>query len=151
MNRNQPTFSQTVSADAFARRLAARLTEGESELGYDISERLRAAREQALARRKVVAEPAIARHPAPETASAISGVRKWWRAAVSAVPLGALMAGLVFFNGVQADEGASEMAAFDATLLADELPPSAYTDPGFAQYLKNAMVAQPAAKSVDKH
>lgn len=151
MNRHQPAATQTAGADAYARRIAARLAEGESDLGYDISERLRAAREQALARRKVVAEPAIARHPAPEAANAISGVRKWWRAAVSAVPLGALAAGLVFFNGVQADEGASEMATFDATLLADELPPSAYTDPGFAQYLKAATVAKPATKPVDKH
>lgn len=153
MNRHQPASNQTASADAFAQRIAARLAEGESELGYDISERLRAAREQALARRKVVVEPAIARHAAPETSSsAISGVRKWWRAAVSAVPLGALAAGLVFFNGVQADEGASEMATFDATLLADELPPSAYTDPGFAQYLKAATMAKkPSVQPVDKH
>ncbi|MDP2768972.1 MAG: DUF3619 family protein, partial [Giesbergeria sp.] len=41
-----------LPADRFARRVTARLTEGASELPYDISERLRAARMQALARRK---------------------------------------------------------------------------------------------------
>ena len=137
MNRHNTT---ATPADIFARRVTARLAEGEDQLEHDISERLRAARERALAHRKVVAEPAIARHPVPE--AAVSGKRKWWRAAVSAVPVSALIAGLTLFNGVQADEGASAQAEFDATLLADELPPSAYTDPGFIQYLKVAAPKQ---------
>ena len=58
------------------------------------------------------------------------------------------MAGLTFFNGVQADEGANEMAEYDATLLADELPPTAYTDPGFTQYLK---IAAQQKQPTDKH
>ena len=41
-----------LPADRFALRITARLTEGASELPYDISERLRAGRMQALARRK---------------------------------------------------------------------------------------------------
>ena len=42
----------TSAADRFARRITARLSEGASDLPYDISERLRASRMQALARRK---------------------------------------------------------------------------------------------------
>lgn len=148
MNRHNTTAAQVAQAEIFARRVTARLDEGEADLDYDITERLRAARERALARRQVSDVPAIARHPAPETttAAAPSGKRKWWRAAVSAVPLSAMVAGLAFFNGVQADEGATEMAEYDAALLADELPPSAYTDPGFTQYLKLAAQKQPAIK-----
>jgi hypothetical protein len=32
---------------------------------------------------------------------------------------------------------ASEIAAVDAELLTDELPPAAYTDPGFLQFLRS--------------
>ena len=145
MNR-QNTAQQVAQAEIFARRVTARLSEAEAGMEYDITERLRAAREQALARRKVVAAPAIARQPQQEVATAPSGKRNWWRAVVSAVPLTAMVAGLAFFNGVQADEGATEMAEYDATLLADELPPSAYTDPGFTQYLKVAAPKQPTEK-----
>ena len=143
MNRLN-TAQTVVNAEIFARRVTARLSEAEADLDYDISERLRAARERALSRRKVVAVPAIARQPQQEAAS--SRKRTWWRAVVSAVPLSAMVAGLAFFNGVQADEGASEMAEYDATLLADELPPSAYTDPGFTQFLKIAAQKQPTDK-----
>ncbi|MEF9966708.1 MAG: DUF3619 family protein [Comamonas sp.] len=143
MNRLN-TAQPVVNAEIFARRVTARLSEGQADLDYDISERLRAARERALSRRKVVAVPAIARQPQQEAAS--SRKRTWWRAVVSAVPLSAMVAGLAFFNGVQADEGASEMAEYDATLLADELPPSAYTDPGFTQFLKIAAQKQPTDK-----
>ena len=145
---NRPNTAQQVAhAEIFARRVTARLSEAEADLDYDITERLRAAREQALARRKVVPTPAIARHPEQESAAAApSGKRNWWRAVVSAVPLSAMVAGLTFFNGVQADEGATEMAEYDATLLADELPPTAYTDPGFTQYLKIAAQKQPTDK-----
>jgi hypothetical protein len=143
MNRLN-TAQPVVNAEIFARRVTARLSEGQADLDYDISERLRAARERALSRRKVVAVPAIARQPQQEAVS--SRKRTWWRAVVSAVPLSAMVAGLAFFNGVQADEGASEMAEYDATLLADELPPSAYTDPGFTQFLKIAAQKQPTDK-----
>ena len=148
---NRPNTAQQVAhAEIFARRITARLSEAEADLDYDITERLRAARAQALARRKVVATPAIARQPQQETATAgaPSGKRNWWRAVVSAVPLTAMVAGLTFFNGVQADEGANEMAEYDATLLADELPPTAYTDPGFTQYLK---IAAQQKQPTDKH
>ena len=148
---NRPNTATNIQhAEAFARRVTQRLSEAEDDMPYDITERLRAAREQALAQRKVVATPAIARQPQQEssTAAAPSGKRNWWRAVVSAVPLSAMVAGLAFFNGVQADEGASAMAEYDATLLADELPPTAYTDPGFTQYLK---IAAQQKQPTDKH
>ena len=36
----------------------------------------------------------------------------------------------------QDEATAAEIAAVDAALLTDDLPPAAYTDPGFVQYLK---------------
>ncbi len=41
-----------LAAKHFARRITARLNEGAANLPYDISERLRASREQAIAQRK---------------------------------------------------------------------------------------------------
>ncbi|MBC7727039.1 MAG: DUF3619 family protein, partial [Microbacteriaceae bacterium] len=38
---------------------------------------------------------------------------------------------------VQNDHRASEVAEVDAAILTDDLPPSAYADPGFAQFLRS--------------
>ena len=48
----------------------------------------------------------------------------------------ALVVGLVVVNAVQNDLSALELADIDAALLVDDLPPVAYVDPGFAQFLK---------------
>jgi hypothetical protein len=52
------------------------------------------------------------------------------------LPLVILAAGLVLIHTVQTERRASELAEVDAALLADDLPPAAYADPGFVQYLK---------------
>ena len=60
--------------------------------------------------------------------------RSWGRLA-SALPLVMLAAGLVAINVIQNDNRAAEVAEVDAALLTDDLPPAAYADPGFMQYL----------------
>ncbi|AVO48053.1 DUF3619 domain-containing protein [Melaminivora suipulveris] len=143
----EPAAEAIAAGDAFARRIAARLTEGSDELPYDIGERLRAARMQALARRKravaPVLRPATAGTVLHAGGTAVLGGHHgggdpagWWRAALSAVPLVALLFGLVFINASQDESLASEIAEVDAAMLADDLPPSAYADPGFVQYLR---------------
>jgi hypothetical protein len=47
-----------------------------------------------------------------------------------------LAAGLVLIHTVQTDRRASELAEVDVQLLTDDLPPQAYADPGFAQFLR---------------
>ena len=54
------------------------------------------------------------------------------------IPLVALVVGFVAIELVQDDFWADEIASVDAELLTDELPPEAYTDPGFAQYLRSS-------------
>lgn len=142
MNTSPPCTAAELAADRFAQRVTARLSDGTSDLPYDISERLRAARMQALARRK---KPlAILRHaPALVQAghSAVLGGGKggvrWWESLLSAVPIMALLAGLVVINLDFDEAGALEVAEVDAALLADDLPPAAYSDPGFVQFLKS--------------
>ncbi len=147
MNNPSPASTEDIS-ECFARRLTARLNEGMGELPYDISERLRAARVQALEKRK---RPALAHQTAPVAvpllvragrSAALGGWHSeggsWWRSLVSAVPVLALVAGLVAINFAQDEYSTLEVAEVDAALLTDDLPPSAYADPGFVQFLKTS-------------
>lgn len=142
--KNLPDSAFEDSAERFARRVTARLDEGADALPHDISERLRAARVQALEKRR---KPVLARQTAPSTVLVRSGRSAalggwgsegspWWRSMAAAIPVLALVAGLVAINFAQDDYGTAEMAEVDAALLTDSLPPSAYADPGFVQFLK---------------
>lgn len=134
--------------ERFGRAVAARLAAGSQELPHDIAERLRAGRMQALARRKVVQV-----RTAPVPAAAVAGVSGgtawlgggdggWWTRVASVLPLLALVAGLVTISVWQDEDRTAELADVDAALLTDELPPAAYTDPGFAQFLKREASAR---------
>ncbi|MDP9902118.1 DUF3619 family protein [Variovorax ginsengisoli] len=120
----------------FGRSLAARLSEGNAELPHDIGERLRVARAQALAKRKMAPQmrPAVTAHVSNDTVTLGGG---WWTRIGAVVPLVALVAGLVAISVVQEDNRASEVADVDSALLTGDLPPAAYTDPGFVQFLKS--------------
>ncbi|WBY02181.1 DUF3619 family protein [Ramlibacter tataouinensis] len=126
--------------DQFGRRVAARLDTATAGLPRDISERLRAAREQALAHRKAPAlQPA---HPVTSTGNGQAALRgpdriSPWQRIAMALPLVALLAGLVAIQLVQDDRRAREVAEVDAALLTDDLPPAAWADPGFVQFLKS--------------
>lgn len=138
---NSYVHQQQLAQDRFGLRVTARLSDAADELPHDISERLRASRVRALGKRKVVV--------AHVTASAVvtagrgiltfgSGQHRWWDRFVAAVPLLALAFGLVAINVIQDDNRTNELAEIDAALLTDDLPPSAYTDPGFAQFLRTS-------------
>ena len=72
------TLPTEMAADRFARRVTARLTSGTDDLPYDISERLRAARMQALAKRKVVVQVRRAA-PCRSAFRQHGGARRWQR------------------------------------------------------------------------
>lgn len=121
----------------FGARVAARLSAGTHDLPHDISERLRAGRVQAVARRKLVqtrTAPVVASSVGRDGTLVLGG--GWWTRIASALPVIALVAGLVAISVQQDDNRASEVAEVDAALLTGDLPPAAYTDPGFAQFLK---------------
>jgi len=146
MNKSQ-TLTAAHMQDEFGERIAARLSEGARQLPHDLSERLRMVRLQALARRKVVnvrARTASAIFGQGSTATATFGSGKlgFWGRLASAVPLVALVGGLVLIHSVQSDNRVSELAEVDSALLADDLPTAAYTDPGFVQFLKTSAQEQ---------
>lgn len=128
-------FSDFDSAeDRFGRRVAGRLAAGTRELPHDIGERLRVARTQAVAQRR--------RGPLPRPAAVLvqtghsATLGGWWTRIGAVAPLVALVAGLFIISVVRDDERASELADVDAALLTGDLPPAAYADPGFAQFLR---------------
>jgi len=129
-----------LEQDRFGLQVAVRLSEAANNLPYDISERLRAARAQALAKQKI-AVIGIATEVAVSggAASLTFGNEhlSWWNRIVAALPLLALVAGLIAISVIQNDNRANELAEIDAALLTDDLPPTAYTDPGFTQFLKS--------------
>lgn len=134
---NAPLTHSRQLQDRFGRQVAARLAAGAAELPYHVTERLRAARVQAVARRKLVSMQSA---PALATAGGVTfGDERigWWARIGSALPLVALVAGLVAIHTIENERRASEVAEVDAALLTDDLPPAAYADPGFIQFLKS--------------
>lgn len=124
--------------EQFGRAVGRRLSAGTAELPYHVTERLRAARMQALASRK--AEAAAPHVVANGPAAALSLGKRgfgFWQQVGSVLPLVVLVGGLVLIDDVMNDRRASEVAEVDAALLIDDLPPAAYADPGFVQFLKS--------------
>ncbi|WP_225783540.1 DUF3619 family protein [Xenophilus sp. Marseille-Q4582] len=132
--RNSSSSVASSAEDRFGRAIAARLSQGQSSLHPDIGERLRVARQQAVARRKVEAVPRLVQ--AQDGQAVLGGAPRWWSWGASVLPLVALVAGLVAIAQWQAEERADAIAEIDAALLTDELPTAAYTDPGFKQFLQ---------------
>jgi hypothetical protein len=135
--------TQLAQQDRFARQIAARLNDSAVGLPYEVNERLRAARTQALGRRKRVATLRTAAAVSASGGGAAltlgGGERQsFWNRIASVLPIIALAAGLVMIHSLENDRRASEVAEVDAALLTDDLPPAAYADPGFIQFLKQS-------------
>jgi hypothetical protein len=126
--------------DRVGQALARHLNDHAPDLPHDISERLRAARMQALAQRKrepvSVLLPQLAMAGHVSNAPQDEGLNVWSRLA-SALPLLVLLFGLASIYMFQNEYRTNEIASLDAELLIDDLPPDAYTDPGFLVFLKS--------------
>jgi len=138
----QPGSRPLAAADAlqarFALRVTARLTEHSQNLGADVTERLRFAREQALERARATraAEAPSQVGVTRAGAAILGGGSGWWLKIASVLPALALVAGLVLIQRLQDNAQVSVAAEVDAALLSDDLPPTAYSDAGFAEFLK---------------
>jgi hypothetical protein len=145
------TTTHFITQDQFAKALIARLDTGATDVSHDISERLRFARQRALdAHMALQTQVAPAWQAQSQTQASgsltIGGAGshkaqggfnfdsfgKW----SSLLPLLALLAGLFAINHFQAEMRAKDVAAIDSALLTDDLPPAAYADQGFGQFLK---------------
>lgn len=149
MNRTELRPYAPAELEAFEARLAlrmtARLTERAAELPQDVSERLRFAREQALQRAQA-ARAASATKSAPvavdnggstlAVGNPQEGRTGWWVQVAAWMPLLVLVGGLVLIQRLHTQNQIAAAAEIDASILADDLPPAAYSDPGFVEFLK---------------
>lgn len=133
-----------ADTEALEARIGARIATGlalrAAEVPHDISERLRVARQQAVARaRRPEARLAPASVLAGRTAggaAVLGGPSPWWFKLAAGLPLLVLMLGLLGIGQLTQHEQVLAAAEIDAELLADDLPPAAYADPGFSEFLK---------------
>ena len=141
---NGMTRSHRPDLDAlqarFALRVVASLSEQAGTLPHDIGERLRVAREQAVARARQarLAQPAAAQQVLVQTQGSLvlGSSPSLWQRLASVLPLMVLVLGLVLIQHLHEQADIQAAAEVDAALLADDLPPEAYGDPGFVAYLK---------------
>lgn len=136
-----PAQEVEVRMARFGLRVAAGLTEHGDSLPADIQERLRFAREQALTRAQAVrkAQPvaAAAVQSAGAGTLAMGGGEKTprWLKAAALLPLILLLGGLLLIQHSQWYEQIRSAADLDTEMLSKPLPPAAYSDPGFREYL----------------
>lgn len=122
----------------FGMRVAGLLSLGTQTVPADIGERLRFAREQALAgarQQRAATTPSVVH--AGGANLALSGPPVWWWRVLAVLPLLLLVGGLGLVHQASQREQMLAVADVDTVLLADRLPPRAYSDPGFAEYLRS--------------
>ena len=125
----------TMNEIKFASKIRQALNEG-SRVDARIAERLRAARERAIASRKPEREPALAwaRSTASGVIGGFGGVGGFSLRLV--LPTVLLVVGLVAIYSWQREQSAADIEELDAHLLTDDLPIDAYLDRGFEAWLK---------------
>lgn len=145
MNAAEHTADHRVAAleARFGLRLTARLSESSDQLPHDVTERLRHARQLALAQRQAAASAQVnsAANGFSSAATLSFGGSKgksWWTSLTALVPVAALLLGLSLIEHFHLQDQIAAAAEVDAALLADDLPPEAYSDPGFVEYLKTS-------------
>jgi hypothetical protein len=133
----------------FGYKVTAQLARSEDDaLPYHVQERLRVARLMAVQKGR----EARLRHKTQQTTTAPSvligyggialfgGAPKerssWWMKLGAFAPLAVLVCGMLLVHEWQYQEQIEAAAEVDAALLGDPLPLSAYTDPGFSEFLK---------------
>lgn len=136
--RQAPLAHRQQALEArFGLRVAQTLNE--RELGHDIEQRLKVARQQAMAR--AAAARTAQTSAASSTARAgsalvLSGGWRWWSRVAAFAPLLVLALGLFLIEHIDDSERIRAAVEIDAVLLSDSVPPKAYTDPGFTEYLR---------------
>jgi hypothetical protein len=136
---NSHQYQNQLAQDRFGLRVTACLSDAADNVHYDISERLRVARVKAIDRQKIAnVRTATSLGLSGGAATLTFGNEHpgWWDRLAAAIPLLALVLGLFVISAIQNDNRANEIAEIDAALLTDDLPPAAYTDPGFTQFVK---------------
>ncbi len=132
-----------TQATRFGLRVAASLSEQSDSLPEGVSERLRFAREQALLKARSARTAQV--QGAPSTAVVSSGPSlalgqsstPRWQKLSTVIPLLLLVLGMWLIQQSHWYQQVLAAAELDTGLLSDKLPPAAYSDPGFKEYLSD--------------
>jgi hypothetical protein len=148
MNKSQFGMDYAANEDTrvarFGLRVAAGLNEQAQTLPPNVAERLSFAREQAMM--KARSARAAQAQAAPASVLVRSGAAlslgrgsdsPRWLKLTSLLPLILLVFGLLLIQHSQWYEQILSAAEIDTGLLSDKLPPAAYGDPGFKEYLSD--------------
>lgn len=147
MNAAEHTVDHRVAAleARFGLRLTARLSESSDQLPHDVTERLRHARQLALAQALRQAASSAQVNSAANGFSSAATLsfgghkgKSWWTSLTALIPVAALLLGLGLIEHFHLQDQIAAAAEVDAALLADDLPPEAYSDPGFVEFLKTS-------------
>jgi len=141
VNQHFPQPERDGLQARFGLRISTYLSEQAQDVPYAVSERLRFAREQALDRARV--QRSAAATVATSSGSLALGLGSghgfssvWWAKLASVLPLVALLLGLALIQQRLAGDRLDVAAEIDANILTDTLPPAAYADAGFVEFLK---------------
>lgn len=118
--------------DRLGTRVAELLSRHSAELPAGAQERLRFAREQALQRARERAAP----RPGAAHAGSAPWAPSWWFRALALMPLALLIVGLWTVDQHAQRDRVQAVAELDIELLVDEVHPVLYSDPGFAEFLR---------------
>lgn len=142
-SENAHEAATDLAGAAFARALR----QGEQAVPHDIRERLRVARLAAVHAH----QRALARQAAQDEASTIARRRQspfsGWRKALAALPIAAAAGiGAIFMQGAVSEDVPHQQVETDLHILSSEVPPSAFADPAFGEYLKRHKLDAPHAR-----
>jgi len=139
MNAINRTSDQHALEARLGLRLAGGLTARTEGLPHDVTERLRFARERALARSREarMASSVVTVGVSASGALMLGSLTPMFQRAASLLPLLLLLGGLLMIEHWSTRERVLAAAEVDTLLLADALPPIAYSDPGFAEFLRS--------------
>lgn len=143
MNMTHPHAGEHAIESRLAARVAGALTARVQALPHDVTERLRFSRERAVAHAREarrVAPAGILALANGGGAAVLGSLVPWWQRVASVLPLLLLVAGLLVIDQWTDSERVMAAAEVDAQLLSDQLPPAAYSDPGFAEFLRSSQV-----------
>ena len=121
-----------MNEQQFANKVRQALDQGARRVDARLAERLRAARERALAGRRPERVPAVAW--ADNVLGNIDGLGGFWLRLVLPAVFVLLSVGAIYMW--QQNQRLAEIEEIDADLLTDDLPIDAYLDRGFEAWLK---------------
>ena len=128
----------------FGMLVSARLNEGTQQLPHDVTARLHHARQVAVAHRQMMLSVQVNAAPVGLSSAATLSFgsggkgKSWWTSLAALIPLAVLLLGLGLIEHFHVQDQIAAAAEVDAALLSDDLPPAAYSDPGFVEFLRTS-------------